>query len=190
MSLAGANTRAIMKVSSILSVCMAVDAAAYGSLSWLCYIGRRKDLKCASFIRPTRPSDSPRTLLEALKEKYASEDFEGFIYFNADLKKKQDAIVISGKEVEEVGFDKIRQKLADFYQLRIVVLDGLCMTEPVDRLPQWPWKLDESDKRLHKIRETCPKIIELDLSRNLFEDWREVLAIVEQLPLLSSLKAE
>jgi tubulin-specific chaperone E len=167
-----------------------VIAAGCDSLRWLCYVGRRKDPKCASFVRPSRPSDSPRTFLEALKEKYASEDFEGFVYFNGDLKKKQDAIVISGKEVEEVGFDKIRQKLADFYQLRIVVLDGLCMTESVHHLTQWPWNPDDLDKRLHKIRETCPKIAELDLSRNLFEDWREVLAIVEQLPLLSSLKAE
>ena len=82
------------------------------------------------------------------------------------------------KTVEEVGFEKIRQQLAILNELKIVLLDGLCLATPRD------------DPELAKIRETCPKIQELDLSRNLFERWEEVVKICEQLEELRSLKVK
>ena len=129
--------------------------------------------------------------MKALQKKYGLDESDDLPHFNSGFDRKQDAIIISGKEVEEVGFDKIRQQLADFLYLKIVLLDGLCMTEPVSQwLHQWPWETEETAARLSEIRETCPRLIELDLSRNLFEDLREVLLIVEQLKALASIKLE
>jgi len=139
--------------------------------------------------------------VEALKAKYASEGFEDpdvkVIYMRQDhhkdpLAHQNRPIRISGKEVEEVGFDKIRKQLANLKELRIVILDGLCMSRPVARVTGrrvedgsdvWPTDLTD-------IKESCPKAIELDLSRNLFEEWREIASICEQLEKLRSLRAE
>lgn len=154
-----------------------------------------------SFVRPNRKSDPPRSFVEALKIKYASEDFEDpdvqIVFIRQDGKKDPLAqqnrpIRISGKEVEEVGFDKIRKQLADLNELRILILDGLCMWRPVARLGErqnledlgcWPEGLTD-------IKDTCPKAIELDLSRNMFEEWREIASICEQLDKLRSLRVE
>ncbi|KAF2793341.1 RNI-like protein [Melanomma pulvis-pyrius CBS 109.77] len=147
-----------------------------------------------SFVRPTRKSDSPRSFVEALKAKYASDPFEDpdveIVYVSQD--KKRETIRISGKEVEEVGFDKIRKQLADLKELKIVILDGLRMSRPLATLrarceatgvDAWPAELSD-------IKNTCPKAIELDLSRNLFEEWREVASICEQLDKLRSLRVD
>jgi hypothetical protein len=139
--------------------------------------------------------------VEALKAKYASEGFEDpdvQVVFEIQSNKRDPLadqnrpIRISGKEVEEVGFDKIRKQLANLKELKIVILDGLCMSRPVARVTGrreedgpdvWPTDLTD-------IKGACPKAIELDLSRNLFEEWREVAAICEQLDKLKSLRAE
>ena len=57
--------------------------------------------------------------MEALRKKYASSDTDG--------SKDREAIRISGKTVEEVGFEKINRQLASLHELRIVILDGLCI---------------------------------------------------------------
>lgn len=132
--------------------------------------------------------------MEALKAKYASDPFEDpdveIVYVSQD--KKRETVRISGKEVEEVGFDKIRKQLADLKELKIVILDGLRMSRPLATLrarceatgvDAWPAELSD-------IKNTCPKAIELDVSRNLFEEWREVASICEQLDKLRSLRAE
>lgn len=96
-------------------------------------------------------------------------------------------IRISGKEVEEVGFDKIRKQLAQLSELKIVILDGLCMERSIARSTEgsdgWPEGLTD-------VKEASPKAIELDLSRNLFEEWREVASICEQLEKLKTLRVE
>lgn len=147
--------------------------------------------------------------MQALKSKYASEedseDFEDpqvHIVFHTqpgDNKKTKDPlqklnqpIKFSGKVAEEVGFDKIRRQLAQLEELKIIILDGLCMWRPKARRLntegtesgdcQW-W--EGSD-----IKEACPKATELDLSRNLFEEWREVAGICGQLDRLKSLRVE
>lgn len=55
--------------------------------------------------------------MDALRRKYASSDVDG--------SKGKEAIRISGKTVEEVGFEKINRQLASLHELRIVILDGL-----------------------------------------------------------------
>ncbi|KAF2460934.1 hypothetical protein BDY21DRAFT_314817 [Lineolata rhizophorae] len=136
-----------------------------------------------SFIRPNRPHDQPRNFLQALKVKYASELEEvahGVV---------EKAIRISGKEVEEVGFDKVRRQLADLHELRIVLLDEMRITAREQNDYASPKKDDEKGRStLNEIRETCPNILELDISRNLFEKWGEVVSICEQLEHLGGLR--
>ena len=128
--------------------------------------------------------------MQALKHKYASEqeDKEEFkdpgvhVVFNVQPLK---TVSFNGKPAEEIGFDKIRKQLAQLDELKILILDGLCMARPEARGSLW---MDGGEKR--DVREACPKAIELDLSRNLFEEWREVAAICEQLPRLRSLRVE
>jgi hypothetical protein len=140
--------------------------------------GLNKKPTAGSFVRPTRKADPPRSFVEALKAKYASDDLEGHV--------RHQPIRISGKEAEEVGFDKIRKQLAELHELRIIILDGLCMSRPLVRaVKSEPWP-----ERLTDVKDVCPKATELDLSRNLFEEWREVASICEQLDKLRSLRAE
>jgi len=151
-----------------------------------------------SFVRPARKYDEPRSFTEALKAKYASEGFEdssvhiAFVVDKGALKKDPLArinqpIRISGKEVEEVGFDKIRKQLAQLSELKIVILDGMRIERSAARLRHG---VTEWDVGLNDVREACPKAVELDLSRNLFEEWREVASICEQLNKLKSLRVE
>lgn len=120
----------------------------------------------ASFIRPFRPSDQSQSFYEALKKKYASSSAE-------DIAATANEIHISGKTVEEVGFEKIRRQLAQLQELRIVVLDGACIATVES-------DLDEQDL----------KIIELDLSRNLFESWYDITALCRSLQSLQRLRLE
>ena len=129
-------------------------------------LGRSVSPTAASFVRPSRPSDPRVGFFEALKKKYASSTAE-------DLAATANAILISGKTVEEVGFDKIRRQLAELQELRIVVLDGACIATV------------ESDLDGQNL-----KIIELDLSRNLFESWHDIAAICNSLVNLQSLRLE
>ncbi|KAI5309144.1 hypothetical protein KEM55_003952 [Ascosphaera atra] len=95
-------------------------------------------------------------------------------------------IQFNGKIAEEVGFDKIRQKLSALQELKIVLLDGLqingVLPEPVGK--------ELYEKELEKIGETCPKIVDLDLSRNLLMSWKEVNNICKSLPKLKKLRLE
>ncbi|KAJ4354561.1 uncharacterized protein N0V89_006298 [Didymosphaeria variabile] len=154
----------------------------------------------ASFIRPARKYDPFRSFAEALKAKYASDPVQDpsihivFATKPGDNALKKDPLArinqpirISGKEVEEVGFDKIRKQLAQLSELKIVILDGLRMDRSVARLREG---MEEWEKGLTDVREACPKAIELDLSRNLFEEWREIASICEQLEKLKSLRVE
>ena len=86
-------------------------------------------------------------------------------------------IAISGKVVEEVGFDKVRRQQARVEDLKIVILDGLRVALPV--------AAGEGS-----IRETCPRIRELDLSRNLFERFGAVVEICRELEDLKSLRVK
>lgn len=120
-------------------------------------------------MRPTRTADPPQSFLEAVHQKYASEITE-----RRDALSAEPPIEISGKIVEEVGFDKIRQQLAQLHELKIVIVDGL--------------RIATAEKAERRIREVCPKIVELDLSRNLFEHYEEVMNICHELDNLKVLK--
>ncbi|KAI9835218.1 MAG: hypothetical protein M1838_005364 [Thelocarpon superellum] len=140
---------------------------------------KSKNPTVASFVRTNRTADDPRSFLQALQQKYASEPASRSRSFERPIE-------WGGKVVEEVGFDKIRRQLATFSELRIVLLDGLCLatsTSPSRQADQ-----HEGDALFRQIREICPKIRELDLSRNLLERWEDVVEICQQLDELKTLK--
>lgn len=95
------------------------------------------------------------------------------------------AIEISGKVVEEVGFDKIRRQLAELQELRIVLLDGLRV---VGILPSHSQDHGPESDAAQQIGLTCPKITELDLSRSLLNRWQDVWDICNQLKHLKGLR--
>ncbi|KAI1817729.1 Thioesterase/thiol ester dehydrase-isomerase [Poronia punctata] len=117
----------------------------------------------ASFVRPTRPAEKSNSFIGALQDKYTAE-----LAVTA-------AIQFSGKVAEEVGFEKIRKKQARLSELRYAVLDeGRISTV-----------YKEGDG---SITETCPKVVELDLSRNLFTKIGTVVEICSELTRLRDLR--
>ncbi|KAJ5343875.1 Leucine-rich repeat typical subtype [Penicillium brevicompactum] len=139
-----------------------------------------------SFVRPSRPSDQPRSFLEALREKYASEPVQSSASDGSEgTVPRGNAIEISGKVVEEVGFDKIRRQLAELQELRIVLLDGLRV---VGILPSYSQDHGPESDAAQQIGLTCPKITELDLSRSLLNRWQDVWDICNQLKHLKGLR--
>lgn len=152
------------------------------------FTGKSNQPTAGSFVRPSRPSEPPQSFLEALREKYASE-FEQTLARGVSPSEgtAHKAIQISGKVVEEVGFDKIRKQLAELQELRIVLLDGLRITGVLSSYDQPEAQVEEAAKEIAAI---CPKIIELDLSRNLLSRWRNVWEICNQLKQLKRLKVK
>ncbi|KGO64596.1 hypothetical protein PITC_093230 [Penicillium italicum] len=151
------------------------------------HVCKSKHPTAGSFVRPSRPSDQPLSFLEALREKYASESENSLAHndFVSEATVRGKAIEISGKVVEEVGFDKIRKQLAELQELRIVLLDGLRIAGVLASYDQAQVSHSEEAQ---KIGETCPKITELDLSRSLLSRWRDVWDICNQLKHLKKLK--
>ncbi|CAK7270157.1 hypothetical protein SEPCBS57363_003961 [Sporothrix epigloea] len=139
----------------------------------------------ASFVRPTRPFDTPRSFLEAVRQKYASEVTEEDATEAVVQARRQ--IIISGKVAEEVGFDKVRRQLAQIETLRVVILDGQCVFTG-DDLGDAGGTERRGSSSLSAIQTTCPSITELDLSRNQFTDMATVAAICRELPRLKGLR--
>lgn len=124
-----------------------------------------------------------------MHEKYASE-FEEEL---AKSKQKEVAgaavphstqIRFNGKVVEEVGFDKIRKKLAELQELRIIILDGL----RISGLLATDVASEQREEAVKEIEKTCPRIVELDLSRNLLRRWIDVRDICKPLKKIKLLK--
>lgn len=130
----------------------------------------------ASFIRPTRRSDPEQSFVEAVFHKYASGDG-----LNPD---KQ--IVISGKVAEEVGFEKIAEQQARVQELKIVLVDGQRINRAHTNLQTTEASATQAVDLT--VREACPSIVELDLSRNLFGSLCEIENICEQLKNLKTLR--
>lgn len=114
-------------------------------------------------MRSTRPTEKPQSFVAALVEKYTAE-LSG-----------AKAIQFSGKVAEEVGFEKIRRKQAQLSELKFAILDG-------SRIASVYSEGDES------IRTICPKIKDLDLSRNLFLNVGTVVSICSELDDLRNLR--
>ncbi|KAK7535903.1 tubulin-specific chaperone-like protein E [Phyllosticta citribraziliensis] len=161
----------------------------------------RKFSTAGSFVRPNRPSDPPLSYVQALKKKYASDPADevnldivvtGPVPAHVPVNERGKVIKISGKEAEEVGFDKIRKKLANLQELRIVLLDCLCIARPLPALLEQAAQgnTDVTAANLTDVKDVSPKIHELDLSRNLFEEWREIASICIQLDRLTQLRAD
>ncbi|UNI14718.1 hypothetical protein JDV02_001319 [Purpureocillium takamizusanense] len=126
-----------------------------------------KSATAASFVRPTRPADPPQSFIAALHDKYVAHDpLSG--QGSGAAPEHARPIVISGKVAEEKGFDKIRRKLAQVQDLKIVILDGLRVASAVG-----------PEER--RVSETCPSIVHLDLSRNLFERLGPVVEVCREL---------
>ncbi|CAN8098659.1 unnamed protein product [Discula destructiva] len=125
----------------------------------------------ASFVRPSRPAEKPRTFLEALQDKYAGE-----VAADQQPISSGPQVVISGKVAEEVGFDKIRKQQAQLNQLRLVFVDDMRIDSAC--------AAGGNDK---PIRDACPKVTELALSRNLFANLGPVVEICSQLSELRGL---
>lgn len=115
-------------------------------------------------MRPTRPAEPPCSFIAALQDKYTSE-----------VSTTSAQIKFSGKVAEEVGFHKIQRKQANLAELKFLILDGTRIAYPYA----------DGDRR---IAQTCPKAIELDLSRNLFNSFRTVVEICSELPALRNLR--
>jgi tubulin-specific chaperone E len=95
-------------------------------------------------------------------------------------------IVFNGKIAEEIGFDKIRAQQAALQELRVAVVDGLCVAG-LDPTPL-PWTESLTwPQSATVLRETCPNVRELDLSRSLLERWADVVGICACLPELRRL---
>ncbi|RVX71755.1 hypothetical protein B0A52_03939 [Exophiala mesophila] len=164
------------------------------------YDGRRifrcitpDDTTAASFVRPSRKPDEVRTLMEAIKRKYSSgigQDKEKRAPgATADVGGEQGRheIVVSGKVVEEVGFDKISAQLSDLAELRIVLVDEL-RVGGVTRTHEG-WTEEGMEEAQEELRRACPKIVELDVGWNLMESWEEVLKMCVPFERLKILKA-
>ncbi|KAL1741359.1 hypothetical protein HDZ31DRAFT_45613 [Schizophyllum fasciatum] len=119
-----------------------------------------------SFIRPSSKISYGVSFLEALKAKYI-EAYHG----------KQETIILGSSngaiEVEAVNLDKIRGKFADLTRLREVSLDNELVAS--------------CDAPPGTIRQACPNIRGLDLSRSLIPSWDVVADIAAELPNLQRL---
>lgn len=146
------------------------------------YLGRSKVPNSGSFVRPSRPYDSPLNFLQALRKKYApSDDGEG-------LTDSGTPISIDGKVVEEIGFKRVQDQLAKLHGLRVVLLDGLCLAG----VQAQPWNESHRirQKSVQQIHDYKLNIVELDLSRNVIEMWAEIADICSTLRSLRILKVK
>jgi tubulin-specific chaperone E len=134
--------------------------------------GLSQSATAASLVRPSRRTDVPQSFISALHEKYGSDEVARGQ--TEAPKPAPTQIEISGKVVEEVGFDKIRQKLAQLQELRIVILDGM--------------RIDDERIGSLSVKHECPKVTELDLSRNLFTKFTTVVDICSELEDLRTLR--
>jgi hypothetical protein len=125
-----------------------------------------------SFIRPSRPADTPRSFLQAVKDRYAADEDESVNPKN---------LWIGGKEVQNVGFEKIRKQQGVLGILERVFVDKLCIVQAAD---------EDKGEEIEQIAEVCPSIVELHLSNNLLENLEEVAMICSQLRRLTLLRLD
>ncbi|KIK58192.1 hypothetical protein GYMLUDRAFT_1006380 [Collybiopsis luxurians FD-317 M1] len=123
--------------------------------------------RAGSFIRPSPQVLRGVSFLQALKSKYVEEFYGTFSQEKVILGSSNGAI-----EVEAVNLDKIRGKFANLARLREVSLENELVAT-----------VDEPGS----IRETCPNVRGLDLSRSLLPSWTAIAEIAAELPALQRL---
>jgi len=138
-----------------------------------------------SFLRPTRKAGAERTLLEAIRHKYGSGSQSEAASEEKWSPGRYESIEISGKVVEEVGFERIQKQLAALTQLRIVLVDELVINGIAPR--------DSPGEIVHEyqadLASQCPNIEDLDVGWNVIEKWADVARMCQPLRKLSILKA-
>ncbi|KAF2486934.1 hypothetical protein BDY17DRAFT_245977 [Neohortaea acidophila] len=127
---------------------------------------RSKSPTAASFVKPAQSWDAPRSFLTALKDKYMPD-------YHAD---QAQIVYISGKQAEEVGFEKFSQRQSRLHGVHVLVLDRMRIKHAF-----------QSDEEKSAIQHLCADITELDLSGNLFEAFQEVLVLCKLFPKLRTL---
>ncbi|KAI5283528.1 hypothetical protein KEM52_003328, partial [Ascosphaera acerosa] len=152
---------------------------------------RSSSRTAASFVRPSRPADPRRGFLEALRGKYVSDETSSEQPRLPGQAGVAEPIVFNGKVAQEIGFDKIRRRLAAVQELKVVLLDGLQVAGVLagaggDEAAAATG--EEYAAALREIEQSVPAITELDLSCNLLESWRQVDDICGCLPRLRSLR--
>ncbi|KAI5282232.1 hypothetical protein KEM54_002884 [Ascosphaera aggregata] len=126
-----------------------------------------------------KPADEPRGFLQAVREKYVSDERSSEQPKLPGMAGISQPIQFNGKIAQEIGFDKIRQKLSALQELKIILVDRLQVAGVLPN--EHVVTKDEYEKELQRISETVPKIVELDLSWNLFESWGQVHDILVSL---------
>ncbi|KAL9018305.1 MAG: hypothetical protein Q9185_004408 [Variospora sp. 1 TL-2023] len=131
----------------------------------------------ASFVRLSKPFDKSVGFLSAMRIKYGSEkDVQARQIFNP--------IRIGGKNVDEVGFSLIAQKQSAWSNLKVISLNGLCL----NGISSQPLQLASRRNAVAEVIGLGLRCEELDLSRNLLENWYDVVAICSALSKLQILK--
>lgn len=87
-----------------------------------------------------------------------------------------ETVYFSGKQAEEIGFEKFHARQAKLRGIHVLVLDRMQIRNRSSNL-----KHDET------IKQICSEITELDLSNNLFEKFEEVAKLCALLPKLRTL---
>lgn len=130
-------------------------------------------------MRPSRLFDQPRSLLEAVKAKYGTS-------VESKTKASGDPIIIGGKQVNEVGFEKIAQQQSAWSDLPIVSLDGLrinCLFSKTSKL-----ELPPNSSPGDSLKDLKWK--ELSLANNLFDSWADIFELRHFVRELSTLGLE
>ena len=81
-----------------------------------------------------------------------------------------------------MGFEKVRQQQAILNELRVVVLDGLCVAGLLSDCSILNPQSQEWQAYVEEVHQTCPKVRELDLSRSLIERRIDIVGICGALP--------
>ncbi|KAL9007855.1 MAG: hypothetical protein Q9173_006957 [Seirophora scorigena] len=136
-----------------------------------------KEPTAASFVRLSKPVDKPVGFLAAMRSKYGSAS-------KVQAGQPPDAIIIGGKNVDEVGFSLIAQKQSAWSNLKVISLNGLC----INGVSSTPWQLESRQNAVAELTGLDIRCEELDLSKNLLESWYDVVAICSCLSELRMLK--
>ncbi|KJX96226.1 tubulin-specific chaperone e like protein, partial [Zymoseptoria brevis] len=129
---------------------------------------RSSSQTAGSFLRPNPPWDASRTFLQALREKYMPDE----------AGTGGDVVYFSGKQAEEIGFEKFSKRQAQLQGIHVLVLDHMRI------------RSHDLDRESEGIEEICAHITDLDLGSNLFETLDEILDIAKLLPKLRNLTVD